>query len=88
MAGRQARIVKRRLAAVDRISDACDDLELAAAAVAEARSTASFNAAELDEVLVTLRINLEKLAGLVLRNSDAKGESVGWLRALIGSKKT
>ena len=81
-AGKQARVVKRRLAAVDRVSDACDDLELAVAAVAESRATGNFDTGDLDEALVTLKSNLEKLAAIVVRGSDSEAEGIVWLRAV------
>ncbi len=81
-AGRQARIVKKRFAPVDRISDACDDLELAVASIAEARSSGNFDAGELEEVLLTLRSNLEKLSAIVARGDQGDSESLAWIRML------
>ena len=81
-AGKQARVVKRRFAPADRVSDAGDDLDLAVAAVAEARATGNFEPADLDESLITLRVSLEKLAAIVTRSSDCSGEGVAWLCAL------
>jgi hypothetical protein len=83
-AGRTGRVVKKRLAPVDRISDACEDLEQAVAAVADARSTGNFNPADLDDVLVTLRSNLDKLSAIITRGSDADGEGLAWMRAVGG----
>ena len=82
LAGKQVRVVKRRLAAVDRISDACDDLELAISAVAEARATNNFDPADVDEVLVTLKSNLDKLSAIVTRGSDSESEGMAWIRAV------
>ena len=79
-AGKQGRVVKRRLAPVDRISDACDDLALAVASVAEARSTGNFDATDLDEVLLTLKLNLDKLSAVVARGSDSDAEGIAWIR--------
>jgi hypothetical protein len=83
-AGKQARVVQRRIAAVERVSDASDDLALAVGAVAEARATGNFDSDDLDEVLMSLRTNLEKLAAIVVRGSDGDGEGTRWLRALAG----
>ena len=81
-AGKQGRVVKRRFAPADRVSDACDDIDLAVAAVADARATSNFEPADLDESLMTLRTALEKLATIVTRSSEDAGEGVAWLRAL------
>lgn len=81
-AGKQGRVVKRRLAPVDRISDACDDLELAVSSVAEARATGNFDPTDLDEILVTLKSNLEKLSAIVTRGSDSDTEGIAWIRAV------
>ena len=81
-AGKQGRVVKRRLAPVDRISDACDDLELAVSSVAEARATGNFDPTDLDEILVTLKSNLEKLSAIVTRGSDSDAEGIAWIRAV------
>jgi hypothetical protein len=81
-AGKQGRIQKRRLAAVDRIGDACDDLDLAVAAVAEARATGNFDVEDVEEKLLTLKTALEKLAAIVLRGTDGDGDGVAWLRTV------
>jgi hypothetical protein len=88
-AGKQGRVVKKRFAAVDRVSDACDDLELAIAAVADARATGNFDASDLDEALVTLRSNLNKLSAIITRGSDSASEGIAWIRAVgeIASRK-
>ena len=80
LAGKQGRILKRRLAPVDRISDAREDLELAAASVAEARATSSFDPTDLDDVLVALKTTLEKLAVTVTRGPVMEGDGLAWLR--------
>jgi hypothetical protein len=81
-AGKQGRIVKRRLAPIDRISDACDDLELAVSSVAEARATGNFEPADLDEILITLKSNLNKLSAIVTRGCESDTEGIAWIRAV------
>ena len=81
-AGKQVRVLKKRLAPVDRLSDAHDDLELALSAVAEARSTKNFNPDDLDEALQDLAADLHKLAQLVTRGSDGLGDGLAWLQAV------
>jgi hypothetical protein len=82
-AGKQGRVVKRRFAPSDRVSDACDDLDLAIAAVAEARASRNFDPADVDESILALKMAVEKLAAIVTRGVDeSASESIVWLRAL------
>lgn len=81
-AGKTGRLVKKRFAPVDRLSDANDDIELTLGAVADARATGNFDADDLDEVLVSLKTNLLKLAQAVTRDATTEAEGVAWLRAL------
>lgn len=78
-AGRNARIRKRRLAPVDRLSDAIEHLELSTAAVSEARSTGNFDPADIDDTLTELRVAMIKLAQVVARSGDLEGEGLEWL---------
>jgi hypothetical protein len=81
-AGKNDRIVKRRFAPVERLSDANEHLELALTAVNEAHSTGNFEAADLDDVLMSIRGTLLKLSGLVARGRtmpDASLEGATWL---------
>lgn len=81
-AGKNDRIVKRRFAPVERLSDANEHLELALTAINEAHSTGNFDAADLDDVLESMRGNLAKLSGLVARGiqmPDASLEGATWL---------
>jgi hypothetical protein len=79
-AGKQSRVIRRRFAAADRLSDANEDLLLSVAAVADARSTGTFDADDLDEVLLAMKVNIGKLAQIVARGPHT-GEGVTWLRA-------
>lgn len=80
-AGKNSRVTKKRYAAAERISDATEDIELAAAAVSEARSTGNFDLNDLDEALSALRSSLGKLAQIVARGADAGTlpAGVAWL---------
>jgi len=80
-AGKQGRVIKKRFAAADRLSDANEDLELSLAAVADARSTGNFDPDDLDEVLLAFKKNIGKLAQLVTRGPQGTGEGFAWLRA-------
>jgi hypothetical protein len=83
-AGRTGRVIKKRFAAVDRLSDANEDLELSLSAVADARATSNFDPEDLDEMLIALKNNLVKLAQLVTRGTNTTSEGVTWLRAVAG----
>lgn len=82
-AGKTNRITKKRFAASERISDGTTDLDLAAAAVADARSTGNFDVDDLDASLAALRTSISKLAQIVARGTDSGTlpASVAWLRA-------
>jgi hypothetical protein len=81
-AGKQGRLQKRKYAAVDRLSDACDDLELTITAVAEAKGTANFDPVDLDETLLTFRSLVNKLSAIVNRGSCSNAEGAAWLQAV------
>jgi hypothetical protein len=83
-AGRSGRVLKRRLGASERLSDANDDLELCLRAVVDARQTGNFQPEDLDEQLISLRTNLAKLAQQASRGGYAPGAAAGvdWLRAV------
>jgi len=80
-AGKHGRVTKKRYAAVDRLSDANEDLELTLAAVAQARATGNFDADDIDEALLELRRNIAKLAQRALPGTQSTGDGVAWLRA-------
>jgi len=82
LAGKQGRVIKKRYAAADRVSDAVDDLKLATEAIVEARSTANFDPSDLDEALVNLRSSLLSLALVVARESGSTSEGILWVRSL------
>lgn len=81
-AGKNGRVLKKRLGPSERLSDANDDLELCVQAVADARATGNFQPEDLDEQLASLRDYLEKLAQLASRGGYAPGGASGvdWLR--------
>ena len=85
-AGKNARIVKRRYAASERISDANDDLRLAADAIADARAKATFQADDLDTELVELRANLLRIAQQIERGSHSTGDGIAWLLNVVSQQ--
>jgi hypothetical protein len=82
LAGKDVRVRQRRLAAAERIADACDDLRSAVDAVAEARAANQFDADALDDSLVSLRETLSKLAIIIAREPNRTGEGLAWLEAV------
>lgn len=88
LAGKQGRVTKKRFAASDRLSDANEDLALTISAVAEARSTGTFNADDLDDGLADLRTNIAKLAQLLSRGPVSESSGIAWLRAAASVSDT
>jgi hypothetical protein len=87
-AGKRDRLIKRRFAAADRLSDANEDLSLLLRAVAEAKATSDFKAEDLDDTLIELRKNLAQLARMIGPADDGQGDGVAWLRALASLPQT
>ena len=83
-AGRDTRILKRKLDAATRLSDACDDLEEAVSSVVEARSTKNFDPDSLDSPLAEIRKRLKELAVQVAKAGNVSGDGLDWLRK-VGS---
>ncbi|EMR00454.1 hypothetical protein ACIGB6_00690 [Paeniglutamicibacter gangotriensis] len=82
LAGRQGRVLKRKLAAADRLSDANDALELALEAVGSAKATGNFSMSDLEDGIGVMRENLHKLAQIVSRGSSEATDGVRWLQAI------
>lgn len=78
-AGKDARIRKRRQAAPDRITDACQDLEQCVTDVVLARASNSLDEDAFDDALVQLGDILRKLAIESARSIKAPGDGVSWL---------
>jgi hypothetical protein len=78
-AGRDARLQKRKLAAPERLSDACDDIELCAGDLAQSRATRSVDDSAFDDAVIRLRTAIEKLAKEARRTFTEPGEGVDWL---------
>lgn len=82
LAGRQGRVLKKKLEAADRLSDANDALELTLEAVAGARATGNFSMSDLEEGIAAMRENLHKLAQIVSRGSNEATDGIRWLQAI------
>ena len=81
-AGKNARIMKRRTAAVDRLTDPNDQIVQALEADATARASGNFDPEDLDDELRRLRTQLSKLARSVARGDGADAEGAAWLRTV------
>ncbi|MEV6065566.1 transcriptional regulator [Nocardia sp. NPDC052001] len=78
-AGRDNRLRKKRLAAPERISDACKDLEQSITDVVMSRGNASLDEGAFDDALEQLRGILGKLAIEAQRSIDLPGTGLSWL---------
>lgn len=81
-AGRQDRLKQRKVAAADRISDACEDLDLAIEEVSRARAASQFEFNDVDEALLGLKSCLEKLGTIVARGEGSASDGVEWIKAV------
>ncbi|MFF3646233.1 transcriptional regulator [Streptomyces sp. NPDC002564] len=79
-AGKDARVRKRKQAAQDRITDACQDIEQCITDLTLARASGSLDEEAFDEAVLTLRETLTKLAVATQRSIKAPGDGVSWLR--------
>jgi len=78
-AGRDARLRKRKVAAPERLSDACDDIDLCTQEVVEARSKQALDVAAIDEMCSALKISMEKLARQLRISTDTPGQGIQWV---------
>jgi hypothetical protein len=78
-AGRDVRLRKRKQAAPERLSDACDNIDQCVADLAVARASRSLDEEAFDEGLLRLRESLLKLARQASRIGDAQGDGMLWL---------
>lgn len=86
-AGKDARVRKRRQAAPDRITDACQDIEQCITDLVMARGSNSLDEEAYDEAVQKLRGILGKLAFESARSIKAPGDGVSWLLEAVAEKK-
>ncbi|MGW2229722.1 transcriptional regulator [Streptomyces formicae] len=79
-AGKDARVRKRKQAAQDRVTDACQDIEQCITDLALAKASGSLDEEAFDEAVLTLRETLTKLAVATQRSIKVPGDGVSWLR--------
>jgi hypothetical protein len=78
-AGKNARLKKSQSAAIDRINDAADGLDLAIEQIADAKSRQALDEAALSEALVNLRQAMTRFATSTARMLNDESEGVSWL---------
>lgn len=81
-AGKDARLQQRKAAAPDRLFDACDDIDLCVAELAQARATRGLDEDAFDDAALRLRGSLAKLAKEAKRTFNEPGDGTAWLLAL------
>ncbi|MFF2508334.1 transcriptional regulator [Streptomyces sp. NPDC058067] len=82
-AGKDARVRKRKQAAPDRITDACQDIEQCITDLTLAKASGSLDEEAFDEAVLSLRETLTKLAVATQRSIKAPGDGVSWLRDAV-----
>lgn len=83
VAGRSARLKKKRQAAPDRINDACKDLEQSITDLVLSRGSSSLDEGALDDALGNLRDVLGRLEEEAQRTVELPGDGVAWLSAAV-----
>ncbi|MFD8740113.1 transcriptional regulator [Streptomyces sp. NPDC059618] len=78
-AGKDARVRKRKQAAPDRVTDACQDIEQCITDLTLAKASNSLDEEAFDEAVIALRQSLAKLAVAAQRSIKAPGDGVAWL---------
>ncbi|MBP2189953.1 ParB N-terminal domain-containing protein [Nocardia goodfellowii] len=86
-AGRDFRLRKKRLAAPDRIGDACKDIELSITDLVTSRGSSSLDEGAFDDALDQLRTVLGRLAFEAKRTVDLPGAGLDWLVAAVNVKR-
>ncbi|MEV6275706.1 transcriptional regulator [Nocardia sp. NPDC051832] len=85
-AGRDFRLRKKRLAAPDRINDACKDLELSITDLVMSRGSSSLDEDAFDDALQQLRTVLGSLAFEAKRTVELPGKGLDWLITAVDAK--
>ncbi|MER7449646.1 transcriptional regulator [Nocardia beijingensis] len=83
LAGSDGRLRKKRLAAPDRINNACKDLEQSITDLVLSRGNASLDEGAFDDALDLLRTVLSKLAVEAQRTIDLPGTGLAWLISAV-----
>lgn len=86
-AGRDYRLRKKRLAAPDRITDACKDLEQCVTDLVLARGNGSLDEGAFDDALLQLRTIMERVAVEAGKSVPLPGEGLTWLNDAVGRQR-
>lgn len=82
-AGRAERLRKRKLAAPERLSDACDDIDLCTQDLVEARAKQALDLDAVEEACKALKKSLSQLAIQLQISTEMPDESVKWLISAV-----
>ncbi|MGS2805678.1 transcriptional regulator [Nocardia sp. MW-W600-9] len=86
VAGREALLRKKRLAAPDRVVAACKDLEQAINDVVLARGSSSLDEGAFDDALIQMHTVLGQLAIEAQRSVKIPGSGLDWLATAVASR--
>lgn len=78
-AGKDVRLQQRKLAAPERLTDACDDIDLCTGELAQAMANRALDEAAFDDAVIRLRTTLGRLAKQAARSISDPGEGISWL---------
>lgn len=79
LAGKNDQLKKRKIAVPQRISDAAEDIQQCVAEYAQAKAQRALDEDALDDALIELRAQMQRLAKLAARSSNTAGDGVAWL---------
>lgn len=86
VAGRDAMLRKKRLAAPDRVSAACKDLEQAVTDLVLARGNSSLDEDAFDDALIQMHAVLEQLSIEAQRSVRLPGRGLDWLTTAVENR--
>ncbi|MFF4383644.1 transcriptional regulator [Kitasatospora sp. NPDC001547] len=86
-AGKDFRLRKKRLAAPDRVTDACKDLEQCVTDLVLARGNGSLDEGAFDDALLKLRTIMGRVAVEAGKSMPLPGEGLTWLNAAVGKQQ-
>lgn len=83
LAGKNDQLKKRQIAVPQRISDAAEDIQQCVAEYAQAKAQRALDEDALDDALLELRAQMQRLAKLAARGGNQPGEGVAWLLDIV-----
>lgn len=84
IAGRQARLKKRKQLAPARLADACASIDQCVVDLVNARASRSLDEEDFDDAVLKLHVSLSKLAKQAGRGLEEPGAGVAWLLDAVG----